>query len=109
LKTYEFIKKSLEKNNFIILGSDWDFNKFYFKIKKEKLSNHVTRRGPPINKKTNYNKFKKKHSKTFIENGIIYAKLKRKYHDPKKLLKDLLKEKYVKERIKSIKFIRVRY
>ena len=42
-------------------------------------------------------------SGTFIENGKIYANVKREYINPKDLIKDLLKNDYLKDKTKEIK------
>jgi len=107
-KVFEYIEKSLKNNDFKVLFSDWEWNKkqkakFYFIIKKEKLSKEILHEGPPLDKKEHVSLFKKLYKKTTIKNKRLYAKVKRKYLKPEKLINDLKKEKYVKERVKEIK------
>jgi len=105
LKVYEFIKRSIKKNDFKITESEWEFKEkgiFYFIVKKEVLSEKVVVRGPPLSKKEGVKRFKAKHKKTFVKGDRVFAEEKRKYRTIKPLIKHLLKEKYVKERLKRI-------
>ncbi len=108
IKAFEYIGKELKNKEFNVTDCGWLWDKkekaiFWYIIKKEKLSGYITINGPPINLKTHVNNFKKKYKKTSIKNNRIYAKVKRKYKEPKELMKKLLKDKYVKEKVKGIK------
>ncbi|MBU1202416.1 MAG: CCA tRNA nucleotidyltransferase [Nanoarchaeota archaeon] len=108
MKTYEFIKAEIEKNEFEIIKSDWEYKDkgtFYFIIKKEVLPETIILRGPPTSEKEGVDRFKEKHEKTFEKNKRLYAEEQRKYRTIKSLIKDLLKEKYVLERVKKISII----
>ena len=74
-------------------------------IDKKLLSETVEKQGPPTGLKGHVANFKKQYKgKTFVKGGKIFAKVKRDYRDASKLIKDLIKDKYVKEKVKSISF-----
>ncbi len=103
LKAFEHVKAQIIENDFELLKSDWEWNKkndamFYFVCKKDKLDLRKRVKGPPKSIKHHVMKFKKKHNKTFIEDKIYYAEVKRKYVDLHKLIKDLIKSDYVKQK-----------
>ena len=70
--------------------------------KKEKLSKEILHPGPPLSMKEHVSIFKKIYKRTITKNKKVYAKVKRKYLEPKRLLKDLTKDKYVKDRVNKI-------
>lgn len=108
LKAYEHIKYQLKKNEFTILKSEWEFDKkarFYFLLKKEKLSETFIMHGPPLKEKEGIKRFKQKHKKTFTKDGKLFAEEPRKFRLANKLVKTVLKSDYVEERVKNIKLI----
>jgi len=109
-KIFEYLLKSLNNNDFKVLHSKWEWDKkdkaaFYFIVKKEKLSMEIMHPGPPLSKKENVAIFRKAYKKTLVKQNKLYAKVKRKYIEPKKLLKDLFKEEYVKGRVSDIRLL----
>jgi len=107
LKALEFLEKNLKQNDFRVYEKGWRWDKskkalFWFIIDKEKLSECVKWCGPPLRNKFHVNKFKKKYKKTFIEKARICAKIKRKFREPEKLIKELIKNIYIKEKVKNI-------
>jgi tRNA nucleotidyltransferase (CCA-adding enzyme) len=112
LKVFEFIQRNLEKNEFKeVYYGNWQWNKekdealMWFEVDKKPLPEYVIKEGPPIKLKEYVANFKKQYKgKTFVKKGKIYAKVKRDYRDASKLVKDLIKDKYVKEKVKSISF-----
>jgi len=107
LKALEFIDKKLRQNEFKVYEKGWKWDKkkkalFWFIVDKKKLSEYVKWCGPPIRNKFHTEKFKKKYKKTFVEKGKICAKVKRKFREADKFVKELVKDKYVKERVKRI-------
>ena len=108
LKTFEFVKKQLSEFDFTILDSDWKWDKkkdaqMYFIVEEEQLSKTFVRTGPPINEKAASTNFKKKNSDVFEKNKILYANVERKYRKPKELIKDLIKDEYIKNKVDEIK------
>ena len=105
LKIYAFMKRKIKGEGFNILECGWEFKDyviFYFIVEKRILSSIVTLNGPPLNVKNNVKNFKKKHKNCFITGGKIFARENRKYRRSDILIKDLIKDRYVKERIKNI-------
>ncbi len=108
LKCFEHIEGLLKKNDFKIIEFGWEFEPdeslLYYIIKKEKLSDTVTLYGPPIKEKIDAKRFRAKHRKVIVKNNRLFAEEKRKYKTPDQLVKDILKEGYVKGRVEKIVF-----
>lgn len=107
LKAFDFIRKNLDDNEFKIKESDWKWDKrnkslFWFIIASKPLDEFVERQGPPLKAKKFVEDFKKKHKNTFIKRDRIWAKDRREFIEPKKLVKFLIKDKYLKEKVKSL-------
>ncbi len=110
LKAFEFIDSELKEKGFKVYSSGWKWNKkknvkFWFIIDKKKLSMYVEKEGPPKEMKEHVKKFKKKYKNTSTKKGKLSAKVKRKYREPEKLVKSLIKKKYVKEKTKKAKIL----
>lgn len=107
LKVFEWLRYNLSKNDFKIRDADWTWDKqesarFYFVIDSLPLPNTVILDGPPLKAKNHVEAFKKAHKKTFEKKGKMYAEEQRKYKDAQDLAADVIKEKYVKEKVISI-------
>lgn len=107
-KIFKKIISMLNKYDFIINYSDWFFDKknkcyIYFYIKKRKLSDFVTKIGPPSYIKDDVKNFMKKNPGFYKKDDRYYVKVKRKYITPFDLIKDLSKSSYIKNRAKTIK------
>ena len=107
LKGFEFLKKEIDKKEFNVYESGWKWDKekkalFWFILDPKKLSEFIVWQGPPVNLREHADKFKKKYKKTFVKKGRLFAKVKRKYKNSDKLIKDLIKDKYLKDKIKKI-------
>ncbi|MEK6820186.1 MAG: nucleotidyltransferase domain-containing protein, partial [Nanoarchaeota archaeon] len=77
LKFYKFTENKL-KIYFIIEGSEFEYlggkgAVYYFKLKKRK---EIIREGPPLAALENVTAFRKKHKKTFVRKGRVYAREK---------------------------------
>ncbi|MBW2966166.1 CCA tRNA nucleotidyltransferase [Candidatus Woesearchaeota archaeon] len=111
LKAVEFIEKELIKKEFKVYekGWKWDKNKkalFWSIVDKKLLSEYVEKQGPPVRLKEYVENFKKQYKgKTFVKKGKIFAKVKREFRDSSELVKELIKDKYVKEKVKSISLL----
>lgn len=108
LKIYEFLNEKLQKQGFRIKKTDWEWDKkndavFYFLSDNKPLPKNVEIEGPPLKINQHVDNFKKMHKKTFAKNGKIYASERRRYLVIENLLKNLIKNPFVKERSKSIK------
>ncbi|MBN2052910.1 CCA tRNA nucleotidyltransferase [Candidatus Woesearchaeota archaeon] len=106
MKCFEHIEKHLKMNDFNILESNWEFEPYnslmYFILKKEKLSDKILMYGPPIKQKKDATRFKAKHKKVIVKGNRLFAEEKRKYNKPEQLVKDLVKEAYIRERVAKI-------
>lgn len=107
LKAFEFIKKNTLAKDFKIIDSGWKWDKskktlFWFTIKDEKPSEFTEKQGPPLKIQHFVEEFKRHHKNTFTKAGRIWAKDKREFLEPKKLVKFLIKDKYLKEKVKSL-------
>jgi len=110
LKAFEFIKEKLQGFTVRHSGWDWDTGKravFYFVVKKKELPEYEIRLGPPLKMKPYVEDFKKKYKNTFEEKGKIKAKVKAEHPKLKDFVNALLKEEYVKERVKGVKKMEV--
>ncbi len=108
LKVYEFLKSELNKHDFKIIKTDWEWDKknyafFYLLFDKKLLSKIIKIEGPPVKIEQHVVNFKKIHKKIFVKNGRIYSEEKRKFLTPEGLLGIVVKTKFVKDRCKSIK------
>ena len=110
LKSQEFLLNNLIQNGFKILRSGWEWDKkndavFYFLIDKKPLTLEIKVEGPPLKIKHHAERFRKLHKKTFEKSGKLWAISRRKFILPEELVKSLLKNPFVAERIKSSKII----
>ena len=105
LKAYSFINEKLAP--FSIIRSGWEYDRkglaeFYFLIKKKELEKEEVKIGPPLKLEAYVKQFKKKYKITFIKDGRIMAKVKRKHPRINDFMNDVLKHAYLKEKIKVV-------
>ncbi len=102
LKIKEFLEESLRECGFKVLGAEWGFQRdaarVFLSVHKKPLSEKKLVRGPPIGMKGHVSAFRKKHKKTFVEQGHVFAEIKRKHTRPESLLKELLRKEYVRDK-----------
>ncbi len=108
LKIYEFLLAGMEKHEFKMIRSDWEWGKkndavMYFMLDNKPLPRTVQIEGPPIKIKEHAEHFKKIHKKTFAKNGKIFAIGQREFVKPEDLMKKLVKNEFVRERCSSIR------
>ena len=103
LKIFEFVNKELCE--FGVKKADWEWKGkkalMYFILKQKTLPKTEIWKGPLVKQKDFVKDFKKKHKKTFVKKGRIYAREKRKYPKAGDFIKILLRNKYVKGRAKK--------
>jgi len=107
LKVYDYIEKKLKKNDFKVLKSNWYFNKdslIYYIIKDEILSERIIHRGPPLKQKKHAKEFREKYDGHKVSKGTLYVELDREARTLKDFIKKLVKDNYIKNNIKKIKF-----
>jgi len=108
LQAFLYLKKKL--SSFGLLEANWDWDKknkaiFYYFLEKRQIPPYFIRSGPPLKLENHVREFKKTHQETFQERGRIMAKIPLKYYHLKDFTQNLLRDKYLKERIKNIKKI----
>jgi tRNA nucleotidyltransferase (CCA-adding enzyme) len=106
VKVFNFLKSGLSNEGFVVKDKGWTWDKekkAYFYFKSLNIDKIKILKGPLVSFKDHVLNFKKKHKTTFVKSKVVYAKEKRKIIDAKSFVKDLIKEKYVKERVKSIR------
>ncbi len=107
IKVLEHIERKMEKAGFEVIDMVWEWNgkaMFYIVLEEEKLEGYKTKEGPPVKIKKHSEKFKKIYrGKTFVKAGKLYARVRRKFRKAESLLKNIIKDDYVKERVKDIR------
>lgn len=103
-KVYQYFVQQIINAGFTLVASKWEFSQralLLFALKKEKLPADEEVVGPPIHKTADVARFKAVHKTTFTKDQRICAVEKRKFRDPEALLKSLLQQSYVRERVKK--------
>ena len=107
-KTHEFIEEELKRNGFTVEKTAWDWEEdqdkealLWYITKEKKLSATQEHAGPPLKLKEDVAAFQKKHKKFFFKENRIFATVKRKYTTPEALIKDLMKDKRIKEKARK--------
>ena len=106
LKAFEFLKDGLSAFKVKKCGWDWDGEdkaEFYFVLKDNKIPEFAVRNGPPLKLAEHVKHFKKVNKNTFIKDNKLFAKIKVEHPLLDDFVKDLLSQKYLKERIKKVK------
>ena len=111
LKAYDFIVNNMLKNDFQVIKKGFYWSKkleepavFYFFIKDAVLEEDFVIKGPPVKMKSAVKNFVRKHKKTFVKGGFVFAIEKRKFRRAVDLLKHLLNSDYVKTRTSKFEF-----
>jgi len=108
LKIEEYIVKQLKLNDFVVIDHGWDWDKgnkalFWIIITRADLPRKSVREGPPVKSKGHYERFKRAHKNTFEKKGRIYAEVERKYVNAERFIKNMLKDSYIKEKVRNIR------
>jgi tRNA nucleotidyltransferase (CCA-adding enzyme) len=105
LQVFDFVGNELD--DFAVLDSGWDFNSgvLWYIVKDVKRPKTITRKGPPVSLKEHAAAFKKRNKKTVVKKGILWATIPVKNYLLESVVKNSLKETYVKERVKKVKNI----
>jgi len=107
LKVFNYIHTQLEANDFVVLDKGWEYDKktmgvFWYSLKESKLTTTKEWEGPPIVAKEHVSMFKKKYRNAKKKGNRLFATIKRKHRRPESLLKNIMKESYVKEKVVRI-------
>ncbi|MBI2548506.1 nucleotidyltransferase domain-containing protein [Candidatus Woesearchaeota archaeon] len=113
LKAHEYLKKNILAHDFKLINEGWKWDKtrdkgknasFWYIIPKKTLSKYYEKQGPPLSQQQNVTAFKQRHAVTFVRGNRIYAHVQRKYKKASDLVKHLLHDTYITERVKRIVF-----
>ena len=105
LKAFAYLKQNLQK--FEIVFADWDWNKFYFVVKKGQLPEFAEKSGPPLAMEEAVANFKKKNKSTYVKSGRIYSKIKIKHFRLGSYLKQLFADDYFKKKVQKVRICRL--
>ena len=108
LKLLERVKNSLIDYGFEMIDYGWNFGRkthFWFKPGKESIDITKKHYGPFVNDKKNLQRFKEKWQgyKIYTENKRTYIVLERRHNNIRDYLKNLIREKFVRDKVKKIK------
>ncbi|MBU4501743.1 MAG: CCA tRNA nucleotidyltransferase [Nanoarchaeota archaeon] len=111
VKALEYIRKQLMDKDFKIYDYNWKWDKkslFWFILDEEKLSEFKEHEGPRLKQEKHAKNFKKKNKKykLYKKRGRIFAKVRRKYRIPGPLIKKLILDENVKNKVKEIKVLK---
>ena len=106
VKINEFLSQRLQKNGFRILRNEMEFKErtafIYYLFPSADLEKIRLIEGPPLKLQTHAANFKKIHRKTFVKKGKVCVIEARKFTNPGVLLRELVKDPYIRQRCKSI-------
>ena len=107
LKAFLFIQTQLENCDFNVLDSGWSWSKktfFWFLVFPNKLSKYEKHPGPLVYSSNEFFKpFTKKYKDYIIENFRIYVLRKRKFYKLKDVIKYIVKDEYLKDKVKKVR------
>jgi tRNA nucleotidyltransferase (CCA-adding enzyme) len=106
VRAFEHVRDSL--SDFKVKSSGWLWDRkssgtWWFLLEEKRLSEFFDWPGPPLRIKEAVVSFKRKYKKTFTKKGRIFAKVKRAERLPSQILRGVLAESYIRERVKSAK------
>ncbi|MBI2666868.1 nucleotidyltransferase domain-containing protein [Candidatus Woesearchaeota archaeon] len=104
-KIFDFLKKKIA--SFQIKQTHWDWDTIAFLLEKRELPAEEVRQGPPLELTEHVKQFKKMHKETFVKDGKVWAKVAVKHPRLEDFVKAVMKEKYVLEKVKKVKKVKV--
>ena len=108
LKAFEFIQEKINKEGFEVKEANWQFDSPTFawlSVKHKEVPKEFIHLGPPLAVEAHVKAFKKKYKNTFEKHNRVAVKLKRKNYKIKDFTKAIIKDEYVKEKVKNIKLL----
>ena len=108
VKVFHFLEKELASFGLKEAGWRWEGTStasFYFILNKRSVAKIQTSFGPPLGLGAFVDEFKRKHTNTFVENGRIVARIPVLEPELSGFVKELVKKKYVTERIKTVETV----
>ena len=105
IKTIEHFKQALEKQYFEIIETNYDPESYIGWITTKKIKDIYEHKGPKVATKKHAAIFKKKYKNHYAKKGILYSKIKIKEKNPKKILKKIENDSYVKSKVIRVQII----
>jgi tRNA nucleotidyltransferase (CCA-adding enzyme) len=109
LKVFEYVKKNIKDYEVTDAGWYWDEKSvcyMFYSTKKTMLPVEYKHLGPPKKAKVNFKNFIKKYPDHKMVGNRAYVMLKRKNPGLEDFIKALIKDKYIKEKVKKITLLR---
>jgi tRNA nucleotidyltransferase (CCA-adding enzyme) len=105
VRAFEYVRGQLK--DFQIKNAGWIWDKkengvWWFVLGKKQLPAERDWAGPPLKITEAVKKFKNIYKKTFTKSGRMWAKVKCEERTPEQALKRVLKDSFVKERVKKV-------
>ncbi len=98
------IVREFSYNGFSVKDYGWDSSHYWFKVSS--LSKKFKHYGPSLSYEEHVKAFKKKYGRKVKSSGKkVYVELEREFSDPCKFLEYIVKQKFVKEKVKSLKVV----
>lgn len=98
------IVREFAYRSFVVKDYGWDKSHYWFKVSK--LSKSYRHYGPSLSYEEHVKAFRRKYGrKVKVSRGKVYVELDREFSDPREFLKSLVKQKFVKEKVKSLKVV----
>jgi len=111
VRAYDTLKEKLTLFN--VIASDWEWDRkkdgvLWYVLKNARLPDTEERRGPPLDRDTDVNAFKKKYRNTFTRDKRSWARVKRENTTPTQTLSEALRDTYITSRLANAKLERSR-
>ncbi len=110
LKAFEHIKNELMRNEFRLIDSIFKFDEnvsyFYYILDRKELNNLKKHYGPPVDNEKALEIFKNKYKNVVIDGNKSYTFIKREFTYPLKFTNNLIKDKYFRDKVKSINILK---
>jgi tRNA nucleotidyltransferase (CCA-adding enzyme) len=108
VKALEFISAQLAEKGFRLIAKGWDWDKtqkalIWLILDKAPLAKTKIHAGPPVNMPDHAAAFKKAYKKTYVQDGKLFAEISRRYTLPEELVKAILADDYLTEKLSSVK------
>lgn len=91
---------------FGVKDSGWQWDKkgkafWWFKVKHDILHDTFQHRGPPLDMGDHVAEFRSQYDDTFVRDGFVWAVVEREHTDIREAISAALKDRFVRERVKS--------
>lgn len=105
VRAFEFVRDRLGDFQVVDAGWLWDRRQkgeWWFVLKAARLPELMDWPGPPVKLSDAVNDFRRVYADTFVRQGRVFARVKRPVRTPSDAVRQLIKEKYVLERVQRV-------